>query len=152
MDQPVGNPNFTPVPPPESAAPPPEQIAAAPVTEGLKAPELTQNEQVEKSVERGGNLNQKQPGDGGGVSLPPVQVPTAPPTSQGTAKQDDQDDDTPLIADDVDVIEMEWVNKAKEIIKKTKQDPHAQEQAVEKLQIDYLKKRYGRDVKSSRSG
>lgn len=152
MDQPVGNPNFTPVPPPESTLPPPEQSAAVPVAEGLQAPEVTQNQQVEKAVERGGNINQKQPGASSGVSLPPVQAPVSPPPATTTQQDDQADDTTPLIADDVDVIEMEWVNKAKEIIKKTKQDPHAQEQAVEKLQIDYLKKRYGRDVKSSRSG
>jgi hypothetical protein len=87
-----------------------------------------------------------------GVSLPPVQPPAAPATQaqpvQPPAKSDD-DAAAPIIADDVDVIEMEWVNQAKKVIKDTKDDPHAQEAAVEKLQREYLKKRFGRDIKAS---
>lgn len=55
----------------------------------------------------------------------------------------------PALADDVDVIEKEWVDKAEEVIAKTAGDPHAEEEAVEDLQIDYMKKRYGKDVKKS---
>lgn len=56
----------------------------------------------------------------------------------------------PDVADDVDVIEKAWVDKAKQVIKDTKDDPHAQEQEFEKLQIEYHKKRYGRDIKATR--
>ena len=55
----------------------------------------------------------------------------------------------PAIADDVDVIEKEWVDKAEEVIGKTAGNPHAEEEAVEDLQIDYMKKRYNKDVKKS---
>lgn len=54
---------------------------------------------------------------------------------------------TPLVADDVDVIEKEWVDKAKKIVSSTKEDPHAQEQHVSKLQADYLMKRYNKQIK-----
>ncbi len=57
------------------------------------------------------------------------------------------DDD--LIAEDTDVIEKEWVQKAKKIVQTTKDDPHAQEQEVSKLQAEYLKKRYGKDLRVS---
>ncbi len=147
MDQPEGSPNFIPVPAPVESAEPTSEQSIPNQAEAASAPEVSANKQVEKSPERGANINQKQAGVGSGVSLPAVQAPVVQPTSQ---QADDDNDDTPLIADDVDVIEMEWVNKAKEIIKNTRKDPHAQEQAVEKLQIDYLKKRYGKDVKSSR--
>lgn len=53
----------------------------------------------------------------------------------------------PAIADDVDVIEKEWVNKAKSIVADTKHDPYRQEEEVSKLQADYLKKRYDKDIK-----
>lgn len=56
----------------------------------------------------------------------------------------------PAIAEDVDVIEKAWVDKAKQIIQDTKDDPHAQEKAFEDLQIEYHKKRYGRDIKAAR--
>lgn len=55
----------------------------------------------------------------------------------------------PVIADDVDVIEKEWVDQADKIIEQTKGDPYMEEEAIESLQIDYLKKRYGHDVKKS---
>jgi hypothetical protein len=55
-------------------------------------------------------------------------------------------DDTPLLAADEDLIEKEWVDKAKKIILETKDDPYAMEAAVTKLQADYLKKRYGREL------
>lgn len=55
--------------------------------------------------------------------------------------------DPPVMAADVDVIEREWVDKAKQIIDTTQNDPHAQEAAMEKLQIAYLRARYGKDIK-----
>ncbi len=60
--------------------------------------------------------------------------------------------DTPAIADDVDVIEKEWVDKAQEVIKQTKDDPYQEEEQIEDLQRDYLKKRYGKEVGDSSSG
>ncbi|HSX41429.1 MAG TPA: hypothetical protein VLF21_02240 [Candidatus Saccharimonadales bacterium] len=52
----------------------------------------------------------------------------------------------PALAGDVDVIEKEWVDQADKVVDQTKDDPYIQEEAVESLQQDYLKKRYGRDV------
>lgn len=54
----------------------------------------------------------------------------------------------PQIADDVDVIEKEWVDKAKSIVSSTKDSPHMQEKEVSKLQADYLMKRYGKQIKT----
>lgn len=54
--------------------------------------------------------------------------------------------DTPTIAKDDDLIEKEWVSKAKKIVEETRDNPYEREEAVNKLQIDYLKKRYGRDL------
>lgn len=56
-------------------------------------------------------------------------------------------DDNPVTAADEEVIEKEWVDKAKKIITQTKDDPYKQEKEVSKLQADYLKKRYGKDIK-----
>jgi hypothetical protein len=52
----------------------------------------------------------------------------------------------PAVADDVDVIEKEWVDQAEAVVKRTEGDPHAEEEAVEALQVDYLKKRYDHSV------
>jgi hypothetical protein len=56
-------------------------------------------------------------------------------------------DSNPATASDEEVIEKEWVDKAKKIITQTKDDPYKQEKEVSKLQADYLKKRYGKEIK-----
>jgi hypothetical protein len=53
----------------------------------------------------------------------------------------------PQAANDIDVIEKEWVDQANKVVEQTQQNPYQEEEAVESLQIDYLKKRYGHDVK-----
>jgi hypothetical protein len=53
---------------------------------------------------------------------------------------------TPAVAHDDDLIEKEWVDRAKKIVSETHDDPHGREEAVSKLQVDYLKKRYGREL------
>ncbi len=53
---------------------------------------------------------------------------------------------TPLAAADDDLIEKEWVDQAKKIIAQTKDDPHKREREVQRLQADYLKKRYGKEL------
>lgn len=55
--------------------------------------------------------------------------------------------DTPMIADDNDLIEKEWVSKAKQIVDQTKDDPYNQNKQIVRLRADYLKKRYNKDVK-----
>jgi hypothetical protein len=94
---------------------------------------------------------------GEGAPTPPPVTPVVPPPSQPMqnpqqtppkpAPGKPTQDDNPAMADDVDVIEKEWVEKAKKIVSSTKEDPHKQEKEVSKLQADYLKKRYGKQVK-----
>lgn len=57
--------------------------------------------------------------------------------------------DNPLIASDEDLIEKDWVEKAKKIIAEYRQDPYMQDEEVNKLQADYIEKRYGRKIGSS---
>jgi hypothetical protein len=55
----------------------------------------------------------------------------------------------PQIADDTDLIEKEWVLKAKEIVARTAHDPHLQNREMNRFKADYLKKRYNKEVKLS---
>jgi len=55
-------------------------------------------------------------------------------------------DDNPIVASDDDVIEKEWVDKAKKIIQETKDDPFGRTTRVNELQRDYLKKRYNKNL------
>ncbi len=53
----------------------------------------------------------------------------------------------PVVAADEDLIEPEWVDKTEQVIAQTSGNPYAEEEAIEDLQIDYLQKRYGHQVK-----
>lgn len=55
----------------------------------------------------------------------------------------------PTIANDDDLIEKEWVDKAKKVLAETKDDPYRREQEVNRIQSDYLLKRYGRELGST---
>lgn len=81
--------------------------------------------------------------------LPPPAVIAAPqPVVDDTSVQSDSNS-APLVANDDDLIEKEWVDQAKMIIVQTKDDPYRREQEVSKLQADYLRKRYGRELGAS---
>lgn len=71
---------------------------------------------------------------------PSVPAAAMPPISTSQLTQQ-------LIADDADLIEKEWVLKAKAIVMHTKDDPHKQNQEMNKVKADYLKKRYNKDLK-----
>jgi 3-oxoacyl-ACP reductase-like protein len=80
--------------------------------------------------------------DFAGVGAP---VAAPPPTAALPAPADDN----PVAASDDDVIEKEWVDKAKKIILETKDDPYARSTRVNELQRDYLKKRYSKELGAS---
>ncbi len=89
-------------------------------------------------------------------SAPPTQPVLPPPphpifnqpgkssTSPSRAAKSVTDD---LHAEDSDLIEKEWVQKAKQIIAATKEDPHIQNREMGRIKADYLKKRYNKDIK-----
>lgn len=55
----------------------------------------------------------------------------------------------PAEAEDSDLIEKEWVERAKQIVEHTKEDPYEQQRALSQMKADYLKKRYNKDIKIS---
>lgn len=59
---------------------------------------------------------------------------------------------TPVVAEDVDVIEPEWVSKAEEQVRMHAGDPYGEEEAIQELQEDYLQKRYGMNVADPNKG
>lgn len=131
MDQQIGN-ELPPLQNPEQA--PQDSF------EALSAPAQTEAQQG-KNIERG--ISQAPP-----VPLPPM---PAQPQISGAPTGDISDltvaAGAPTIADDTDLIEKEWVVKAKEIVERTKHDPYQQNKEVERIKADYLKKRFNKDVK-----
>ena len=110
----------------------------------------------------GGNRTVEYNGERSGESRPEVgavyteasqiAMPTALPvpvlTSNGAAATSSSltDASVPIAANDDDLIEKEWVDKAKKILAETRDDPHRREVEVSKLQIEYIRKRYGREI------
>lgn len=76
----------------------------------------------------------------------PVVLPTPVMVGQSVQSPPAQNDDLPAVAGDDDLIEKEWVDKAKQIISATRDDPARREKEVSRLQADYLKKRYGKEL------
>lgn len=81
------------------------------------------------------------------IAMPALPVPV-PSADDSTALQL-PGATTPLVASDDDLIEKEWVDKAKSILAATKDDPYRREQEISRLQIEYIRKRYGRVVGDS---
>jgi len=80
---------------------------------------------------------------GGAQPVAPAVDDTSPPAvDQGASPQGT----SPIVAADQDVIEKEWVDKAKRIVTETQDDPHKRQAEVNELQKDYLQKRYGKQL------
>lgn len=130
---------------PEQIPTPIEYTPQVPVNQELQPD--TQHEQGEKRIERAGEqvhqVTQAQPTPVVPVVQLPVPISTATDDTQSAV-----DDSTPAIAADDDLIEKEWVDKAKKVIGETKDDPYERERAVGKLQVEYLRKRYGKELGS----
>ena len=72
-----------------------------------------------------------------------------PVINQATENQTAVNVDSPAQALDGDLIEEAWVEKVDNIVAANRDDPHKEEEAAENLSQDYLKKRFGIDVKKS---
>jgi len=85
------------------------------------------------------------PKDPSSVSANPLildnQKPATPPVATPVPSNN------PAVASDNDLIEKEWVAKAKEIVNKTKHDPHLETKEISLFRADYLKKRYNKELK-----
>ena len=82
------------------------------------------------------------------IAMPALPVPilTAIPSTSAQGTGVPIDDTVPITANDDDLIEKEWVDKAKKILAETRDDPYRRESEVSKLQIEYIRKRYGREI------
>jgi hypothetical protein len=79
--------------------------------------------------------------------------PTPAPAAQAAAPAGDGGDQAGLpaisaqVVDDGDVIEKDWVEKAKRIAAAYKADPYRQSEEMTIFKANYMKKRYGKDIK-----
>ncbi len=104
---------------------------------------------IEKARER--DIEQRQISEGGALKqTPQFQTPapvsvvpdpssaqpvsTLPPISQG------------LSAHDADLIEKQWVDRAKAIVAKTQDDPYKQKSEMSRIKAEYIKKRFNKTI------
>ncbi len=124
---------------------PTEEMApnSAPSPEYQSPEQVTEN-QSSQAIEAGTS----RPSDPAQQQMPPVDpAQQIDPQAQQVPDQPGIDPGTPIIADDSDLIEKEWVLKAKEIVARTKHDPYLQNKEVERMKADYMKKRYNKEIK-----
>lgn len=81
------------------------------------------------------------------VAMPALPTPVIATPDPTVAPANDSD--APDAAGDDDLIEKEWVDKAKKIIADTRDDPYRREKEISRLQIEYIRKRYGREIGDS---
>lgn len=56
--------------------------------------------------------------------------------------------DSGLTAADTDLIEKEWIVKAKDIVAKTQDDPYHQKKEISKVKAEYIQKRFNKTLKT----
>ncbi|HET9850240.1 MAG TPA: hypothetical protein VFP35_01270 [Candidatus Saccharimonadales bacterium] len=118
----------------------------APKTVESSGTEITGSEQIIKSPE---NRPQSQSAP---VSAQAVADLALPAQSTASSLSDDtqvQTVDQPAAqSDDSDRIEKQWVDKAKTIIAKTREDPYEQKKELSQFKAEYIKKRFNKTIKT----
>lgn len=92
--------------------------------------------------------------DAAANAVPPLTMPLPPDPGRNPAVPASQIDvqattrsATPTVVDDGDLIEKEWVSKAKQIVEKNRNDPYKQSEELTAFRADYMKKRYNKNIK-----
>lgn len=129
-----------PNPSPEMAGPSRPEVQ--PIT-----PEQVPEKRVETQPASRENIEAQQSAPSDPIVVPAVAAQPFLPAPSQSAPAPTAQPGNPLIAADDDLIEKEWVDKAKKIVQETRSDPYTQEREISKLQADYIKKRYGKDIK-----
>lgn len=125
---------------PELAQPPAaaEQIAGA-----ENSPEAPPISSEKSAAERQTSASAAAP--------PPIIPLPEPPSVAQNTQQNDVSATTytagPTIVDDNDLIEKEWVNKAKQIVERNRDDPYKQSEELTVFKADYMKKHYDKTIK-----
>ena len=128
-----------------------EQLPVPQPQAGERVPVLpTPEAGIQTGAERREQTAEAQAAASDAAMTTPVATPVVAP-QQGDVNQTTSSglSGAPMVAADEDVIEKEWVDKSKQIILETKDDPFTRSNKVSELQRDYLKKRYGKDLGAS---
>lgn len=114
-----------------------------PSFENSASPDRDSQLNVERQIERVPELGKVQ-AEASQIAMPALPMPIL--TSANDDAGQAQGTGAPSLANDDDLIEKEWIDQAKKIIAATREDPYRREQEISKLQIEYIRKRYGRVI------
>ena len=128
----------------------PEQAPALPQVSPEFSPDVNSGSSAEKAPTRPEVESHPQPQQAA-IPVADIAAPVLPQAPDNTSQEDTSTlaGSMPETAADDDLIEKEWVSKAKRIISETADDPHRREAAVAQLQREYLRKRYGKEFGAS---
>lgn len=76
----------------------------------------------------------------------PTQSSSTATTSQSPITDNNSSTPSDINAQDLDVIEKAWVDKAKKVISDTRNDPRQQNLEIAKVKAEYIKKRFNKDL------
>ncbi len=111
------------------------QDTLPPAEQQLPLPEQVTEQQHAQAIEQGVSTTQ------------PVSPPLPIPQPVASLPQAVPVTPVPQIADDLDLIEKEWVEKAKAIVEQTKHDPRVQSREINRFKADYLSRRFNKELK-----
>jgi hypothetical protein len=113
-------------------------------------PQVGQEKQTEQAIEKR-QISENAPAKA--APQFPAQAPAvALPQNPAPAKQIPVQDQTTskftagLPAQDADLIEKEWVERAKSLVSQTQDDPYKQKNEMSKIKADYIKKRFNKTI------
>lgn len=125
--------------------PPPMSMETLPQQPNMPAPNAPEMMPARPEI-----IGQQAPTATAQAAAMPLPVPTAPlPIAPTQVVPQTTQSAVPQTADDNDLIEKEWVTKAKQIIEKTINDPHQQSKELSVFRADYMQKRYNKQIKLS---
>jgi len=112
----------------------------------MEAPAATPNKAAEKAPASAETAPQPAAAPTAAPVSAPLPMPQAAPAATGTTPAPATGTALP-IKDDGDLIEKEWVNKAKQIVEHTREDPYKQSEELTVFKADYMKQRYNKTIK-----
>ncbi len=120
----------------------------------VEAGEQSQDKDVEKqhTASQESGVGKRAPRSSSGTATKPitdVQLPQSLPVTPKTPASSSTSAPTAdLTADDVDLIEKQWIDRAKAIVAETGEDPYRQKSEMSKVKADYINKRFKKVIKT----
>lgn len=108
---------------------------------------VQQPEQFQAAAEQAPMRSQQAPAALTSLPLPSPVIPAA--TTPQTDVSKTSNSTSASLSDDDDLIEKEWVEKAKQIVERTRDNPYQQSEELTGVRADYMKKRYNKSIKLS---